>query len=202
VRTIYQKWLEYSPSSSAIWLKWAELEALLDDKERARVIYNLAIDEPEMDLPEVIWKSFIDFEYNNEQFDQVRNLYEKLLERTEHLKVWISYANFEANQGEIETARLILERASKALVGYPSERMLLFEAWLELEQLYGDESTIQSIITRQPKKIKKKRQSSTGGWEEFFDYVFPDDEASKPSLKLLELAHSWKSQQQLHSKQQ
>ena len=200
VRTIYQKWLEYASSTSTIWLKWAELETLLDDKDRARVIYNLAVDEPEMDLPEVIWKSFIDFEYNNERYDQVRILYEKLLERTEHLKVWISYANFEANQGEIERARLILERASKSLVGYPSERMLLFEAWLELEQLYGDESTIQNITTRQPKKIKKKRQSSTGGWEEFFDYAFPDDESSKPSLKLLELAHSWKSQQQ--SKQQ
>jgi crooked neck len=202
VRTIYQKWLEYTPSSSAIWLKWAELEALLDDKERARAIFNLAVDEPEMDLPELVWKAYIDFEYNNEEYSKVRCLYESLLERTEHLKVWISYVNFEASQNELEKARAIFERANKSLSGYPAERMLLFEAWLELEDTYGDEDTVKAITARQPKKIKKKRQASTGGWEEFYDYIFPDDEASKPSLKLLELAHAWKSQQQAQAKQQ
>jgi crooked neck len=30
------------------------------------------------------------------------------------------------------------------------------------------------------------------GWEEYVDYVFPDDQASQPSLKLLEMAKKWK----------
>lgn len=30
------------------------------------------------------------------------------------------------------------------------------------------------------------------GWEEFFDYIFPEDEASKPNLKLLSSAKAWK----------
>ena len=35
------------------------------------------------------------------------------------------------------------------------------------------------------------------GWEEFYDYVFPDDERSGQgksvkNLKLLEMAHKWK----------
>jgi crooked neck len=30
------------------------------------------------------------------------------------------------------------------------------------------------------------------GWEEYIDYVFPDDQASQPSLKLLEMAKKWK----------
>ena len=31
------------------------------------------------------------------------------------------------------------------------------------------------------------------GWEEYYDYVFPDDqEGQKKSLKILEMAHKWK----------
>lgn len=32
------------------------------------------------------------------------------------------------------------------------------------------------------------------GWEEYYDYIFPDDEKDqqKKSLKILELAHKWK----------
>lgn len=30
------------------------------------------------------------------------------------------------------------------------------------------------------------------GWEEIFDYIFPEDEASRPNLKLLAAAKNWK----------
>lgn len=30
------------------------------------------------------------------------------------------------------------------------------------------------------------------GWEEYFDYIFPDDESAQPNLKLLEKAKQWK----------
>ena len=31
-----------------------------------------------------------------------------------------------------------------------------------------------------------------GHWEEYFDYIFPDDEGAKPNLRLLAIAKSWK----------
>lgn len=34
------------------------------------------------------------------------------------------------------------------------------------------------------------------GWEEFFDYIFPEDEATKPNLKLLASAKAWKKKQE------
>jgi crooked neck len=37
---------------------------------------------------------------------------------------------------------------------------------------------------------------SDGGWEEYFDYIFPDDEAAQPNLKLLAMAKKWKKQQE------
>jgi crooked neck len=30
------------------------------------------------------------------------------------------------------------------------------------------------------------------GWEEYYDYIFPEDEASRPNLKLLAMAKMWK----------
>lgn len=53
----------------------------------------------------IIWKCFahcpflpqayIDFEISEGEYDRTRQLYERLLERTKHIKVWISYAQFE-----------------------------------------------------------------------------------------------------------
>jgi hypothetical protein len=34
------------------------------------------------------------------------------------------------------------------------------------------------------------------GWEEIFDYIFPEDEATKPNLKVLEMAKAWKRQKE------
>ncbi len=37
------------------------------------------------------------------------------------------------------------------------------------------------------------------GYEEYFDYIFPDDDYNKPSLKILELAHKWKMENKKRS---
>ena len=66
--------------------QFAELETLLGDVERARAIYELAINQPRLDMPEILWKSYIDFETEQEEFDRTRQLYERLLERTQHVK--------------------------------------------------------------------------------------------------------------------
>jgi crooked neck len=35
-----------------------------------------------------------------------------------------------------------------------------------------------------------------GGFEEYFDYIFPDEDAGQGNLKLLQMAHMWKQKQQ------
>ena len=37
-------------------MKFAELETLLGDVDRARGIYELAINQPRLDMPEILWK--------------------------------------------------------------------------------------------------------------------------------------------------
>ena len=48
-------------------------------------------------------------------------------------------------------------------------------------------------------KKRRKVQTEDGsdqGWEEYFDYIFPEDEAAKPNLKLLAMAKMWKKQKE------
>ena len=52
-RTLYNKFLEFDPSNCNTWIKYAELELLLDDVDRARSIYEIAIASPLLDMPEV-----------------------------------------------------------------------------------------------------------------------------------------------------
>ena len=67
--------------------QYAELEGILGDMDRARAIYELAVSQKQLDMPEVLWKAYIDFEIEQEEYNNVRNLYRRLLKRTQHVKV-------------------------------------------------------------------------------------------------------------------
>lgn len=69
----------------------------LDDLDRARAVFELAVNQPALDMPELLWKAYIDFEEEEGEYDRTRQLYERLLDKTDHVKVWISYAHFEIN---------------------------------------------------------------------------------------------------------
>jgi crooked neck len=69
------------------WMKYAELENLLGDEERARAIFQISVQQPMLDMPEVLWKAYIDFEIEQGEHERVRILYESLLRRTQHIKV-------------------------------------------------------------------------------------------------------------------
>nr|XP_042906923.1 crooked neck-like protein 1 isoform X1 [Parasteatoda tepidariorum] len=204
-RILYQKFLEFEPENCTTWMKFAELETILGDYERARAIFEIAINQPRLDMPEVIWKAYIDFEIEQEQFQLARQLYERLLERTQHVKVWISFARFElgCNEGDmaLSQCRNVYERANKNLrtSNEKEERMMLLEAWKDFEEEYGDERSKQTVEKQMPKRVKKRRKVQTDdgseSYEEYYDYIFPSDEVAQPHLKLLEIAKKWKKTQ-------
>ena len=205
-RRLYEKFLEYNPGNCMTWIKYAELEAILGDIDRSRAIYNLAVEQPQIDMPEVLWKSFIDFETEQEEYEYTRNLYNRLLERTQHVKVWLSFAKFEASllcDAAVTNARGIYCRADEALklTDNREERVMLLEAWLEFEQDRGDQESMEKIQQKIPKKVKKRRKiyredGSDSGWEEYWNYVFPDDRSASSNVKLLQMARLWKQKGQ------
>ena len=75
----------------------------------------------------------------------------------------------------------------------------------DFESEYGDEATQSNVSRLMPKRVKRRRKAATttsavdagaddGGWEEYFDYIFPEDENARPNLKLLAMAKMWKKQ--------
>lgn len=201
-RILYEKFLEFGPENCTSWIKYAELETILGDIDRAESIYELAINQPKLDMPEVLWKSYIDFQIEQEEYDKVRNLYRRLLQRTKHVKVWISFGQFEKTTGEdncIGKARTVYKEANNAMKnsGEKEERLMLLESWQEFETDNGDEETKKYVDKLMPQKVKKRRKIQTedgsdAGWEEYYDYIFPDEEAAQPNLKLLAMAKKWK----------
>ncbi|NWT62082.1 CRNL1 protein, partial [Erythrocercus mccallii] len=205
-RKLYEKFLEFAPENCTSWIKFAELETILGDIDRARAIYELAISQPRLDMPEVLWKSYIDFEIEQEEYEKTRNLYRRLLQRTQHVKVWISLAQFELSAGQEERllrCRQVYEEANKAMRSCEEkeERVMLLESWRSFEDEFGTDATKERIDKLMPEKIKKRRKlqaedGSDAGWEEYYDYIFPEDTANQPNLKLLAMAKLWKKQQQ------
>jgi crooked neck len=47
-------------------------------------------------MPEILWRAYIRFEINEGEREKARELYERLLKQSPHVKVWTSYARFEA----------------------------------------------------------------------------------------------------------
>jgi tetratricopeptide (TPR) repeat protein len=58
-RTLYTKFLEYNPANCTAWIKFAEVERLLGEYERCRAIFELAVNQPVLDMPEILWKAYI-----------------------------------------------------------------------------------------------------------------------------------------------
>jgi crooked neck len=205
-RALYTNYLKTMPHNCNAWSKYAELEKSVGETERCRAIYELAIRQESLDMPEMLWKGYIDFEIDEGEGVHARKLYERLLERTGHVKVFISFAQFEATSiGKgMEAARTIFEKAYDQLKQQQlnEERVLLLDAWRVLEKQQGNASSVAAVEKKMPRRVKRKRmrkddQGLDLGWEEYFDYQFPDDtSAASQNLKILEMAAKWKKQQQ------
>jgi len=215
-RTLYEKWIEWDSGSCSAWIKFAELERGLDDLERARAIYEIAVNQPVLDMPELLWKAYIDFEEDvaeeAEEYERARKLYERLLQKTEHVKVWISYARFELNIPDFEhpeseavapesitPARAVFERAHKLYKDrrLVEERVALLNAWKSFEDTHGGEEAREAIAKQMPRRVKKRRRLDDDSFEEYMDYVFPaDDEGSAKMSKLMAMAQKWKKEQE------
>lgn len=165
-RRLYEKFLEFGPENCVTWMKFAELETLLGDINRARAIYELAVDQSRLDMPELLWKAYIDFEISQEEPDNARQIYERLLERTSHVKVWLSYATFELNNQtdtgniNVSQARRIFERSNENLKHSleKESRVLLLENWRDFENTHGDDVSREKVNSKMPRRIKKRQK--------------------------------------------
>ncbi|WWC65224.1 pre-mRNA-splicing factor CLF1 [Kwoniella dejecticola CBS 10117] len=215
VRMLYEKFLTYDSSLSAAWIQWTQVESAVEDFERVRAIFELAVQQS-LDMPEIVWKAYIDFESGEGEREKTRSLYERLLERTSHVKVYISYAlmeisvlgggededgnEIEGEAGDAELARAVFARGYKDLrtKAEKEDRALLLEAWKSFEQEHGTPENLAKVEEMMPTTRKRWRKAEDGSdmLVEYWDLIFPDDErdANPTSFKFFQAAQQWAAQ--------
>jgi len=200
-RKIYEKFLEAHPHNPKAWNVYVDLEDSVGEVERARALCDLAIQQDRLDMPELVWKRYIDLEVSNDELERGRKVWLRLLEKSSHCRVFIAYSEFEASTASsMPNCREALERGIKHFKSEQrsDERAMLLEQWLKLEREHGDEAAVEAVEKRQPKRVKKRRKLPTeegqpDAFEEYMDYVFPDDKPEQQNLKILEMARMWKA---------
>ena len=151
--------IECFPENCNAWIQYAELERTMEEHERCRAIYLIASEE-NLDMPENLWKSFLDYEVEMENHEYARSLYSLLLSKTHHLKVYLSFANFESSINEYVRARVLFNDAYLHFKTHQmnEERVMVLENWLQMEEQTKNEELIKKVQNMMPKRIKKRRK--------------------------------------------
>lgn len=205
-RKLYRVWIERNPMVSDPYIEFAWMEVELGEVERAREIFEIALSMPEMDVPESIWKAYIDMEIRCDEQNKAKKLYERLLKVSSHLNVWLSYVKLFADNGL--AARDVFQRAHRRLresildagknaTGRTDVAELL-DAWVQWEKQNGDEDGLAHVTKLLPNKITKKKpvvdsNGNESGWEEYTELVFPEERVNRPQLSILQKAREWKA---------
>ena len=78
---------------------------------------------------------------------------------------------------------------------------MLLEAWRQFETEAGGAGSAAALAVekKMPRRVKRKRPIYTedgtpAGQEEYYDYIFPEEQGAMPNLKILEAAYKWKKQ--------
>ncbi|KAJ7219422.1 pre-mRNA-splicing factor CLF1 [Mycena pura] len=220
-RQLYEKYLLFDPANSAAWIKFAELESQLQDFTRTRHIFELGVSQSPLSMPELLWKAYIDFEIEEGERETARGLYERLIQLSGHVKVWISYALFEAEpipvpralredededeneevrvvEGDAGLARQVFERGYKDMKnkGLKNERVALLEVWKTFEESHGSADDVAKVQGMMPIVSKRRHvDAETGQTVEDWDMVFADDEreSNPTTFMFLRNAHAWKN---------
>lgn len=97
-------------------------------------------------MPELLWKAYIDFEIEEGEREIARALYERLVALSGHVKVWISYALFEAEP--IPVPRAVREEEEEDEGDEEDEK--------EARTVPGDAAVARQVFERGYKDLKTK----------------------------------------------
>merc|ERR1712078_502951 len=71
-RKIYAKFLESHPTNPKGWSKFVDLEVSVGELTRARALCEMAIGNEDLEMPELLWKRYIDLEIEEENAEGAR----------------------------------------------------------------------------------------------------------------------------------
>lgn len=127
VRQLHTQWIKKRPESAVAYIAFAETELLLNESERALKIFELGTQNAED--AELVWRVWL--ETQEELTGDSSGVFELLLERSGHPRVWLAYAQMHKRQGRVEQMRSVLNRALAMCDG--ENRQLILDTWRLLD---------------------------------------------------------------------
>eukprot|EP00397_Hematodinium_sp_SG-2012_P027298 GEMP01028675.1.p1 GENE.GEMP01028675.1~~GEMP01028675.1.p1 ORF type:complete len:614 (+),score=108.63 GEMP01028675.1:206-1843(+) len=199
-RQIYEQFVIHHPYLPKAWISYVDLEDKVGELDRARHLCELAINQDQLDMPELLWKRYIDLNVANEDFPAARSLYERLLQKSHHIRVYKAFADFEAQLGQdVEAARKILKDGLTRCKDEQKneDRANLLDHWIQLEKEQGNTPEMDELVARRPQKVRRRQLEKIGdGLEEveheYIDYIFPEDSSKDQNSRILQMAYMWK----------
>lgn len=194
-RILHRKLCEFDPSSEDGWVSWALLEVEAGEPERSMAVFDVAVQM--CPTQGGLWDRFIWQALDlGKPLDSVRALHRRRVQADPSLRSWISLALFEAVEASsVESARLIFQEAvgsMKGVEGRSAERAEMVQSWLEFEHEFGDADTTADVQQMMPRRITRRRKLPTGEFQDYTDFLFPDDATAASHLRILEAAQQWK----------
>lgn len=202
-RTLYEKFILRFPSKSQTWIDFANFEELLGEEQRARAIFELAISSEDIvfDDPDKIWTSYISLEQSLGRTSNVLSIFDRIATTTGRIDIWKAYAEFAAgideenpaNIGDAAAGRAVFEKAWNILETANQTVPLyeLYTVWLDYEKQHGSSDEVDRLLKLNPKTTIRRRTLNDGTIEEYEDYVFANDKASKNFSSFFDMARKW-----------
>ena len=203
-RELYGRYLQWA-RTRAQHGSTRELEMSLGEMDGARAIFNLAIGQPSLDMPETLWKAFIDFEIEMREFERMRTL-PPAAQRDEPQGLdLVRQLREEADGGP--TARRRSPRGGGALQAVGRQGGARPQAGRVEGDGGGDGGggprrgrERADAEAHQEEAATDGRPGRAEGWRS--TTTTSSEEAAKtPSLKILEMAHKWKKQKTEHTEE-
>jgi crooked neck len=178
-----------------LWKSFVDFEIAEGERVRARALYERLLDRTKHVK---VWMSYALFEAapmggggGDEEEDDT----------TEKAEARASDSEEETVSAREIRAREVYERALRCLKetapDAKEERVMLLEAWRSFEGSRSDGGDVSLVESKMPKRVKRKRaifadDGAPAGQEEYYDYIFPEEQGAAPNLKILEAAYAWK----------
>jgi crooked neck len=215
VRKLYERWLELLIVNQMPWtptlIEYVQFENSISEPERCVSLYEFGISlQEELGMNDIaqLWYSYIDYNNQEMNYNQSRELYKRVIKSIDSVTSWINYAIFESsipteeqlnefNQSEqdelqVEVTDEHREATRKvfkdALKYYQQkklndERVLILEAWLEYERVNGNDQSQQEVERLKP-TITKTTKLVNNEEVEHIEYDFPsiEPQPTKPNI--------------------
>lgn len=122
-----------------LWIEYATFHATSDRVERAREVFERAVEAAFVKTDDLakVWCSYIEYELSLGAIDKSLKLAKRAVSTVKNLRIWSLYADLEENYGNLSSSKAAYDRILDLRIATP-QVILNYASYLEEKQYYED----------------------------------------------------------------